>query len=76
MGEYDYGVCLRNVAWLREQHGLSRVQMARLLRISMATLHRIESGDQTVAVSGKVLYRIAERFHIAPADLFRRRLWE
>ncbi len=76
MSEYSYTVCLRNIAWLREQRGLNRVEMARLLHVSVATLRRIESGDETVAVSGSVLYRVAEEFHVSPADLFRRRLWE
>ena len=76
MDEYSYGTCLRNIAWLRAHHGLNRVQMARLLHVSIATLRRVESGDETVSLSGSVLRRIHDEFHIPPAALFGKRLGE
>ncbi len=76
MSGYDYEICLRNIAWLRAHHGLSEVQMSRLLHIGVPTLARIESGDVTVSLGGNTLYRIYDAFDVQPDVLFGRRLGE
>ncbi len=72
MDQHHYGNCLHNIAWLRAHHGLNRVQMARLLHISVATLRRIERGDETVVLRGSVAFYIEKEFGVKPADLFRK----
>ena len=72
----DLEICLRNIVWLREHHGISKRRMCRLLHIGVATWDAIERGELPPLLGIEMAFYIAEECHVSPADLFRRRLWE
>ena len=72
----DLETFLRNIAWLRESRGISKRRMCRLLHIGVATLDTIERCELPPQLTIDVAFYIYREFHVPPAELFRRRLWE
>ena len=53
---------------VREEAGLTQIEMARRLGISQPTLHRLERGDQNITL--RVLGRLCASLRCEPGDLF------
>ncbi|MBI2162366.1 MAG: helix-turn-helix transcriptional regulator [Candidatus Rokubacteria bacterium] len=53
---------------VREEAGLSQVEMARALRISRATLNRLENAAQNMTL--KTLSELCRALNCKPGDLF------
>lgn len=60
----------RNVVFLRESHGLSKAQMARILHVGAGTLSALEGGEIPPHVSSAVFLYLAAYFHLKVKDLF------
>lgn len=69
----DIANFLHNVALLREERGLSRRTMAKLLGISPATLVKMEAGILPPRLSVEVIFRVWKFFAMPPGEQFRRR---
>ena len=65
---------LYNIAWLRKNHGISKKNMAKILKISISTLNKIEEGILPPKLSANVVWRIYLKFGIRPDEQFRKRL--
>ncbi|MBQ8684111.1 MAG: helix-turn-helix transcriptional regulator [Clostridia bacterium] len=65
---------LHNLAVLRCRHGLSKKQMATILKISIKTLNKIEQGIQPPRLGVEVIFEAMMHFHIPAAALFAQRL--
>ena len=63
-----------NVAWLRKKNGLSKKEMARLLKIGLWSLNKLESGILPPKMSFEVVYRIYDNFGITPEAMIAKRL--
>lgn len=63
-----------NVAWLRKHYGISKKNMAKLLRIGVGTLTKIENGELPPRLSVKVIFNIHSCFGINPRDQLKQRL--
>jgi transcriptional regulator with XRE-family HTH domain len=64
----------RNVRWLRESHGFSVEETARLLRLAPCTLRKLESGVHSARVTVLTLYLISDAFDVPPERLLSERL--
>lgn len=64
----------RNVRWLRESHGFSVEETARLLRLAPCTLRKLESGVHSERVTVLTLYLISDAFDVPPERLLSERL--
>lgn len=62
-----YAIFMDNIAWLREQSGLSKKTMAELLHIGVNTLTKIEQGEMPPNLSSGVLVQIQNVFDIPPS---------
>jgi len=74
--EQERDVFLRNIAWLRQSHGLNKREMAKRLKISTTTLNRIETGDLPPRSGVRILVNARRAFGIPMRELKSRRLWE
>lgn len=54
---------------LRQEAGITQVEMARLLAISQPTLNRLENGGQNTTL--RTLARLCHALRCEPGDLFR-----
>lgn len=70
----SYGIFMENITWLRKTHGISKTEMAKLLRISVKSLNRMEQGEMPPRTSAKVLFRAQDAFGIHPSVLLSYRL--
>lgn len=61
---------MRNVAFLRMEHGLSKREMAKRLGVSVRTLNELEQGLVPARLSASVIYNIHRQFGIRPACQF------
>lgn len=66
----EIAVFCGNVKILREQHGLTKNEMARIMGVSPASLRRIEAGELPKHLSAEVVLRLAEHFELKPHQLF------
>lgn len=64
----------RNVRWLRESHGFSVEETARLLRLAPCILRQLESGVHSARVTVLTLYLISDAFDVPPERLLSERL--
>lgn len=64
-----------NIYYLRKLHNLTQREMARILGVSVGTLSRLEKGDDTVRVYGRIVLRICERFGVTAEELLVSRMW-
>lgn len=63
-----------NVTWLRQYYGISKKRMAQLLKISINSLTRLESGEVPPKMSALILLHVYKHFGIRPSDQFGSRL--
>ena len=61
---------MRNVAFLRAEHGLSKREMAKRLGISVRTLNELEQGRFPARLGASVIYNIYREFGVRPACQF------
>ena len=71
----EIDIFLKNVAYLRKLHGLSKAEMAKKLHIGVNTLTKIENGQLPPRVNVKIFFYIEKQFGISAQDLFKK-LWE
>ena len=67
-------IILSNFVWLRKKYGLSRKDMAAILRIGIGSWNKIERGILPPRMSVDVLDRMEETFGIPVAIFLSRRL--
>ena len=72
----DWESFSHNILWLRQTHQLSKTKMAKLLRISVKTLNRIEAGEMPKRLSVSVFFRIWVAFGVHPTKQLGTRLGE
>ena len=65
---------MHNVAFLRKTLGLTRCEMEKRLKITTASLEKLENGTMPPKMSMKVLSRIWDAFGIPPKALLNCRL--
>ena len=65
-----------NVSLLRRQHGLSKTEMAKLLKIGAGTLGKLEDGEIPAALTVDIFFGLQKHFGIRPRDLLAQRLEE
>ena len=61
---------MRNVTWLRKQHGLSKKHMVKILGIGVGSLNKIENGQMPLRLGVEILERIYIHFGITPQEQF------
>lgn len=66
----EFKVFMKNLRWLRQKHGLSKCQMAKLLHVSMRTLDKIEREELPLHSGVQVIFNACSAFHIHPKLLF------
>lgn len=59
---------MRNVTWLRKQHGLSKKHMAQILGIGVGSLNKIENGQMPQRLGVEILERIYIHFGVIPQE--------
>lgn len=59
-----------NIRSLRDKQGLSQEKMAELLEIDVSALQSLEAGTIPTQLSGDIVFRISEVFHLEPGSLF------
>ena len=69
--EIEMRILCDNIRKLRKRNRLSRRKMAKLLRISVFDLYRIEKGAFPVNVDVSILWEIRRHFGIDLKDQFR-----
>lgn len=60
----------KNVKLLRETHGLSQKEMAKICGIGVQSLSTLESGICPPRISCSILFRLSKHFHIPISTLF------
>lgn len=66
----DAEIFMFNVKWLREKHGLSKKEMAKILGISVGTLNKIEKSELPPRLSVDIVFNIYQHFGIHPKNQF------
>ena len=66
----------KNIVWLRKTHGLSKKKMAKLLKVGLWTINRLEKGESPPQLKVDVLMEVQKEFGIHPADQLTTPLWE
>jgi len=67
---------LHNIVWLRKHHGLSKQEMAKLLKLGAKSMDQIESGHVPLRMGVNTLFQIWKHFGIPLSDQFGKRLGE
>ncbi len=57
-----------NVAWLRKHYGFSKSKMARIMRIGIPSLNKLERGEIPPRLGVDVLFAIQKQFGICPSE--------
>ena len=65
---------LSNIVWIRKKQGISKKNMAKILKISVSSFNKIENGICPPKLSANVVWRIYLNFGICPDEQFCRRL--
>ena len=63
-----------NIVRLRNHHKLSKREMAKILRIGIKSLDKLEKGVIPPRIGVEVVFNIYKNFGVAPKDLFGQRL--
>ena len=63
-----------NVIWLREHHQISETKMARIMRIGINSLRKIEQGEFPKNIGIRMFFCAGKYFGIPPAKLLSERL--
>ena len=58
-----------NIRWLRQKYGIPKKHMARLLKISVKTLNRLEGGKIPPLLSLNIYLHIQKDFGLSPTRL-------
>ncbi len=61
---------LSNIKWLRSHYGLTKYEMAKILRLSVKSIERIERGEMPSKLSLNVVFRIQSFFNITAKEQF------
>lgn len=69
-------ILLYNIVWLRKHHGLSKKEMAKLLKLGAKSMDQIESGHVPLRMGVENLFQIWSHFGIKPSDQVSKRLGE
>lgn len=72
--EFEY-FC-ENVKFLRQRASLSQKEMARIMKVSVKTLSRIEHGELPLRLGVEVAMRLCSRFCVSADQLLFQRLAE
>ena len=59
-----------NVKRLRDEHNLSKKQMAKIMGVGTKTLTSIENGAIPPRASAEIILKICDHFSISPQKLF------
>ena len=62
----ERNIC-KNIRYFRKQKKMTQKEMARILKIGVSTLRKIENEDPTVRISGQMLYRVCAALDV-PSD--------
>lgn len=65
---------VHNVIWLRKSNKLSKVEMAKIMRIDVTLLEEVEKGNGGNILDADVFYGIYNYFSVRPDDLVCKRL--
>jgi DNA-binding XRE family transcriptional regulator len=68
--ENELRIFCENVKRLREESGLSKKEMAKIMAIGVKRLNRIETGDFPKTLKTSAALRLAQHFNITLKDLF------
>ena len=60
---------VHNVKWLRERHGLSKKEMAKIMGIGIQSLNRIERGEFPDRLGVNAIFRLCRRFGVRAPEL-------
>ena len=66
----EVDVFCRNVKTLRERHGLSKKEMAKILGVGAESLTKIEQGIIPDRTSVSIVIKLSQYFNIEPHKLF------
>jgi len=66
----ELDVFCRNVKTLRERHGLSKKEMAKILGVGVESLTKIEQGIIPRRASVSIVIKLAQHCNIEPHKLF------
>ncbi len=58
-----------NLLWLRRHHGYSQRAMAKLLKIGVGSLRRLEHGEIPEKLTIEFLYEVYAHFEVLPSEL-------
>lgn len=72
--EDEFKIFAHNVAKLRQDHGISKKEMAGLLGIGIESLNKIESGEFPPRLKISVFFEIQKHFGVSPGNLLKQRL--
>lgn len=72
----DFEILLHNIVWLRKHHGLSKKEMAKLLKLGAKSMDQIESGHVPRRLGIENLFHIWKHFGVSLSDQFGKRLGE
>lgn len=72
----EFVILMHNIAWLRTHHGLTKIEMAKILGVSVKTLNKIESGVFPIQLGVSVLANVYFHFGLRPNVLLAQRLGE
>jgi len=61
---------LSNIAWIRKKYGISKRKMSEALKISIASLNKIENGILPPKLSMDIVFNIYISFGIEPKTMF------
>ena len=65
-----------NLKYLRKVHGLTQVEMAKIVAVCVSTYRKMEKGDPTARVHSGRIHRICDRFGITADEILDARLGE
>ena len=57
------------VSRLRQEHGLTKSEMSKILGISTSSLNKLENGVMP-RISSEVVFRLMDHFHISVEEVF------
>lgn len=70
----EYLTFCHNIKWTRLHRKLSKKEMAKILKISVGTLTKIENGMLPPRLNVEIFFRVQHCFGIHPVDQLSRRL--
>ena len=71
---HEIEIFCNNVKWLRMHHKLSKNQMARIMKISVRSLNKLEQGDIPWGIGVNAILYTGIYFGVKPAKLLTERL--